>query len=158
MKIFLEIPQEITEIPDRSDMLRELSNFVENEYNGMIDDGDSTYLRDIEDDNYTFGGEAPEKIRDIVKSWNANIRKVAFEAMKALMAFGDALPIDTPETYRLKVAAMALDNSFYPFADYLVIVSNEFGHTQMQPELPGQMGINAVQTPERFCVVEVFPK
>jgi len=158
MKILFEIPQEITEITNKSDMLQELSSYVKSEFNGMLDDGDSTYVRDIEEGCYILGSEAPKKIHDIAKSWNANIRKEAFEAIEALLPFRNTLPIDTPATYRLKVAALALDNSFYPFADYLVIVANEFGHTQMQPVLPKQMEAFAIQTPERFCVVDVFPK
>ena len=71
-----------------------------------------------------FGHSHPEEIKETAKSWNLRITEEFDAALNALLAEKDVCgewPLDNQITYRLRVAAMALDNIFYDYADSLVL-------------------------------------
>lgn len=165
MKLLFEIPEEIAEqlmlidgsITNRTEICAELSTHIKVSFEDMLGSDDDTFLCNIQEENYTFGIESPEAILTAVKEWDAAIRGEAFEAIRAICgADADSLPMDDPQTDRMKKAALALDNAFHAFADRMVLIPSEYGSDYMKPQIPEDMAAAAVQNPNRFGLVEIW--
>lgn len=147
------------EAEHRNAIKRAIFKTVNEAYNESTDDPD-TYLHQPESDDdieCVFGADDPERIVSTALRWNERIRDNFVWALRELEARraknGGEYPIDNAVTYQLKKAAMALDNHFYDFADYAVLIDN-----YLEVTLTEEM-IEAIKAePEYYAIIEVWPK
>lgn len=123
------------------------------------DDTDS-FAEEIE---YADGSAEPDKIRDAASNWNRTIQDQFDQAL--IRAEGEVkigpdhrrqwLGIPSSCIYDLKKAAMALDNSFYDFAEHALLVNgkNFFTTILSERELADVMA-----HPERYSLIDVTVK
>lgn len=104
------------------------------------------------------GAEYPDAIKAIAQYWNSDItanfeNKLANLTAKAGKA-KDWLNHPT-EVYQLRVAAMALDDTFYDFAEQALLV-NEYGH--FTTVLKDAEKEHILAHPEEYVRIEVHAK
>lgn len=103
-----------------------------------------------------FGREAPKTIVQEAEKWNDRLRTDFLAAMSDVVTLVDPIPLATIATYELKKAAMALDNSFYAFADYATLLSDD--HACLTAIVRDDHLQAIREHPENYAIIEVYPK
>lgn len=146
----------------RLELTQHVFKYVRNLYENSISDCSDAYLADpISFDNVScvFGFESPIAIVELAKKWNAQIVEnfeVAVKKLEEIKKSTGSYPIDSPETYEMKKAAMALDNSFYDFADTASGVNR--WRSSFSALLSDEDMRAIEQNPSIFALIEVYPK
>ena len=115
-----------------------------------------------EEVNLVDGTTNPDEIKSIAKSWNDHIQDNFDKCLRAM----SASPQDLDGTvqylmaahdtiYEMKKAAIALDNSFYDFAEDLLLIVPEGYFTTIIP--PNQMA-EIEANPENYVKIDVTAK
>ena len=157
MKILIRLDDREWAAMSQDEKQEELFSQVETVYEWSADD-DEAYLCDSIGE-CVFGMDNPEELCQIARGWNANIIEDFDLALRELLkdrAEKGAYRLDTQITYELKKATMALDNSFYSFAEYATCLGENQNYLKTiitESELA-----DVQQNPSAYALIEVYPK
>lgn len=159
MKVFVNLaPLALNlDIMTRNEVVLEVFNAVSEVYNDCCGISDA-YLQSMEPHEIQciFGRETPKTIVQEAEKWNDRLRTNVLAAMSDVVTLVEPIPLDTPATYELKKAAIALDNSFYAFADYATLLSND--HACLTAIVRDEHLQTIREHPENYAIIEVYPK
>ena len=143
----------------------EIFDFIQSEYNLQVDIGDAYLSPATSDEDYLFGANGAETLIECMECWNDSIRKEFEAALQRLHRTAEeegphykGLPLDTTDTYRMKKAALELDNSWSAFSEHGVFVPNEFGNVSFTCILQDEQIDDIRRYPELYAIVTVYPK
>lgn len=121
-----------------------------------------TYLYDSTDDeHFIFGALAPEKVIEIAKGWNREIKEAFITALDGLggpNVTADNLTMDNDKTYKLSCAARELDNCWWCHAERATYLPDSMGYPYFQCSLDEKTLQDIINRPEQYTIVEVFVK
>lgn len=109
-----------------------------------------------------FGNDEadPQMIQAEAANWNLRLRADFEKALTAVKDYAGngyrGMPLCNMQTYFLKKAAMALDNTFYAFADYATLLDS--GHTCLRAVISEEDLARIIEHPENYAIIEVYPK
>lgn len=123
-------------------------------------------IKQVQASAVIFGFESPEDIRKVAWGWNFRIGTELADAIKSIVLASapsgrlecfssSALQLDTPMSYRLKKAAIAADNSWFDFADYMTLLPNDVGAFDFHPLLSDASCKLIMDNPEEYFLLEV---
>ena len=155
MKILVEIATFCNPNGSRQQQRDELLRSLQTEYCETVSCKDAYLAVDwCTEDNFIFGADAPETIREAAENWNKAIEARLWTTIKIFQR----MPRETT-LYDLKKAVMAADDDLYTFADEAVLIpEGEGSYYYMHPKLHDNQYKQAVRNPANFAIVEVAAK
>ena len=173
MLLLIKTHPQKTDPANRDNVARFLFEQVRDTYDETSSCGDA-YLADPDDSDgfakgigFIDGAETPNVIIDMARNWNRDIEKRFQQALETVNAhvtenptpnilhYRPWLTCPRPYIYELKKAAMALDNSFYDFAERaLLIDDHNIFTTVLKPEELADIEAN----PQNYVSITVEPK
>lgn len=170
MHILLRMTEDVPSLLKPNDVALWAFSRISDQYNEQASDKEA-YLTYNDTDlaaaalDLVDGRVKPEAIRETANKWNARIDADFADAMARLIvdapAAVDGQPVQYTKTenrntiYNMKKAAMALDDSFYCFGEYALLV-NKYGYftTVLQPD----QWEDILAHPEMYLTLEVYTK
>lgn len=155
MKILIDVATFCDINESRPQQRDELLRSLQNEYCDSVSCPDAYLATDYcTEDNFIFGADAPETIREAAENWNNGIEARLWATIKIFQR----MPRET-NLYDLKKAVMAADDDLYTFADEAVLIPEEEGsYYYMHPKLHDDQYDRVIQNPAGFAIVEVAAK
>ena len=152
-----DIPPEVL-----TDLFKELST----EYDDRKHDSETRLCDIIERDNFLFGALEPEKLIERARGWNKEIKQEFLRCVDTIckvsangkLPEADELEMDTPAVYRMKQAAMELDNAWFDFTSHAVYMENSFGIPFFRVALDERELTHIISHPEEYAIVTVVPR
>lgn len=148
-----------TDIP-KEEAVQLVFEALQNGFQGQAND-EAYFSESFLKESFIFGYHAPDKVRQIARSWNEDI-KIQF--IRSLTVLGcpsigpENLPMDTPETYSMQKAARELDNNWWTYADHGVYLNNEAGVPYFQVILTDKVQADIMKNPSEYIVAELYVK
>lgn len=148
-----------TDIP-KEEAIQLVFEALQNGFQGQAND-EAYFSESFLEESFIFGYDAPDKVRQIARSWNEDI-KIQF--IRSLTALGcpsigpENLPMDTPETYSMQKAARELDNNWWAYADHGVYLNNEMGFPYFQVILADREQADIMKNPGKYVVAALYVK
>lgn len=148
-----------TDIP-KEEAVQLVFEALQNGFQGQAND-EAYFSESFLEESFIFGYHAPDKVRQIARSWNEDI-KIQF--IRSLTVLGcpsigpENLPMDTPETYSMQKAARELDNNWWTYADHGVYLNNEAGVPYFQVILTDKVQADIMKNPSEYIVAELYVK
>jgi hypothetical protein len=161
VKFLMKIPPREIETPPAAEdiprLVTEIDGRIRSLYTDALDRDDDTRLTDSNGEDYTFGFDKPEVLRNVAKRWNKRIRQNVARAAQPFCIQTEEIKLDSHETYQLLKASYDADNRFFPFSDYLAVVPGE-RFDRLLPQITKEMEADVAAHPELYCLVTVYPK
>lgn len=116
-----------------------------------------------EDMDALFGRDEPFLLTVEAQGWNKAIQT---EFARSLKNFIEKNPdwekgeitLDNSDTYTLKKTAIAVDNSWYDYAERMTYLDNEFSFDYFQPALTDEQLKKIADNPEDYVIVDITVK
>ena len=157
---YKKLRKEIEDENKRCELVREIFHMTRMIYDESANVSDAyLYDDDVGENDCVFGFYEPKKMIHIAERWNSKITNDFDYAVRAVLHRKEesgAYPTDDLLTYALKKAAMALDNSFYAFADYATATKPE--QYYFKTLLSDEDIVAIRECPEDFVCIEVEAK
>lgn len=155
MKIFVKVSEFCAPADSREEQQNQILRTLQNEYCDAVSDREAYLAVDCcTEDDFIFGVDAPETIREAAENWNNAIKERLWEAIKNFQR----MPRDAT-LYDLKKAALAADDDLYEFAEEAVLIPEEKGaYCYLHPKLHDEQYKQVVRNPADFAIVEVTAK
>lgn len=128
------------------------------------------YVPDFDEieEGYILGAADPELLKRQAADWNSTIWRELLQAIEQFMrdaaknavakADLDADLLNSTQTYALKKAALAADNSFYDFSEHFVNLPNEMGFTYLRATISDQQLADVMAKPEQYAILPIWVK
>lgn len=107
------------------------------------------------------GKKDPEVLKTVAKGWNNSLARSFDAALAAILTAAQSLEgpdrwlaASSTQMYDMKKAAMALDNDFYAFAEYALLVNDKYITTRLQDKELAAI----LASPEDYAAITVHPK
>ena len=155
MKILIDVTAFCNVNESRQQQRDELLRSLQTEYCDTVSCKDAYLAVDwCTEDNFIFGSDAPETIREAAENWNTAIETRLWVAIAAFQRMPRATTL-----YNLKKAVMAAGDDLFPFADEAVLIpEEEDSYYYMHPKLHDDQYRRVVRNPANFAIVEVAAK
>lgn len=128
------------------------------------------YVPDFDsvEEDYILGAVDPELLKRKAAEWNSTIWNELLQTIDQFMRDAAQNAIDkadltadllnSSQTYALKKAALAADNSFFDFGEYIVDLPNEMGFTYLRSTISDQQLAQVLAAPERYAILPIWVK
>lgn len=168
MLLLMKVPKSVRKDGQTADKLAQaLFRIASYHYNEDCSDSEA-YLWEPPD-SYEMAKELslldgktdPEALKTVAKDWNNSLARNFDTALAAILTATQSsegpdrwLAASSTQIYDMKKAAMALDNDFYAFAEYALLVNDKYITTRLQDK-----ELDAILAePEDYAIITVHPK
>lgn len=120
---------------------------------------DNYYIQALDaESSFIFGATKPQQVIEIAQAWNDHIREAFAAAVKEYTSSADSqknLSLDNDATYKLRLAAEALDNHWVPNGSFGTFLPNEVGFPYFSVVLADKVVEDVKANPELYAVIDL---